>query len=100
MDYLYGGAGRDILYGSDGNDTLYGGAGNDIFQITSASNNGIDLIVDYEVGGDRIKLLGGLTENDLNLIDYNYAGQHTLIRYDNDYLAIVQDTISADIIFF
>ena len=94
-DRLVGGAGSDRLTGGVGNDTLTGGNGNDIFQINSGA--GRDVITDYEKGNDRIKLLAGITENDLT---FSYVGGHTRIKDDEgDLLAIVQDTIAADITF-
>ena len=95
IDLLTGGIGNDTLTGGIGNDTLEGGLGNDIFQI----NTGIggDVIVDYEHGEDLIKLLGGLTEDDLT---FSYLGGHTRIKDNNDdLLAIVQNTIVDDITF-
>ena len=85
----------DTLTGGIGNDTLEGGLGNDIFQINTGI--GRDVIVDYEHGEDRIKLLGGLTEDDLT---FSYLGGHTRIKDNNDdLLAIVQNTIVDDITF-
>lgn len=68
-DLLYGGAGQDFLYGGEGNDTLVGGAGrdalwggngSDTFRITLAGDSqtgpGIDRVVDFQKGLDRIDL--------------------------------------------
>ena len=94
-DILRGNAGNDILNGGDGNDHLFGGNGNDIFQIDSG--DGRDVIKDYTSGDDRIKLLVGLTSSDLTL---SYFKGHTRISDDDgDLLAIVQNTIAADITF-
>ena len=93
-DRLVGGNGIDKLTGGVGNDTLIGGSGNDIFQINSGI--GRDVITDYGNGNDRIKLLGGITENDLI---FSYVGGHTRIKDDDDLLAIVQNTVAADITF-
>ena len=52
---------------------------------------------DYGTDNDRIELLGGLTENDLT---FRYLGGHTRISDDEgDLLAIVENTIAADITF-
>ena len=93
-DRLVGGDGIDTLTGGIGDDTLTGGVGNDIFQINIGA--GRDVITDYGTGNDRIKLLGGLTSSDLT---FSYVGGHTRINYDDDLLAIVQNTIAADINF-
>ena len=59
-DTLLGGAGDDYLNGGNGNDTLTGGAGSDTFSIKAsdfADNlNGIDKIVDFVSGVDKIEL--------------------------------------------
>ena len=56
-DKLYGDAGNDTLNGGKGNDTLTGGAGNDVFLY--ASGEGADVIADYEVGKDKIRITSG-----------------------------------------
>ncbi len=69
-DFLLGGAGKDTLQGNQGRDTLTGGAGDDVlaggggkdtflFDTGSVFNNsdlGVDQIVDFVVGRDRIRL--------------------------------------------
>jgi Ca2+-binding RTX toxin-like protein len=64
-DSLIGGAGRDLLLGADDNDTLVGGA--DADQMTGGigadefrfnAGDGEDTITDFEVGNDRLVLVG------------------------------------------
>jgi serralysin len=60
-DTLQGGLGDDRLTGGGGKDTLAGGRGNDVFDIDAAADsaiqgNGLDLIVDFVHGEDRIDL--------------------------------------------
>jgi serralysin len=93
-DKLYGQAGDDTLIGGSGNDTLYGGLGADIFRINKGP--GRDLISDYDSDADSVELLGGLTESDLT---FKYLGGDTRIKYGNDLIAIVQNTIAEDITF-
>jgi Ca2+-binding RTX toxin-like protein len=63
-DQLVGDAGNDRLNGGAGNDTLRGGAGNDVFVFTKGS--GIDLVMDFTGGQDKIDLsafgLGGMAQ--------------------------------------
>ena len=67
----------------------------DTFQINRGP--GRDLIADYDTNeADSIVLLGGLTESDLIL---NYVGGNTTIKYGNDLMAIVQNTIAEEITF-
>ena len=103
-DVLIGGAGNDVLDGGGGRDTLNGGEGNNIL-IGGHSNKDIfcintglgrDLITDYSVDADEIKLLGGLKERNLTI---NQAGFHVRIKYEDDLLAIVTDTIASDLTF-
>ena len=95
VDKLYGQAGNDTLNGGTGNDTLYGGAGVDTFQINRGP--GRALITDYDTNeADSIELLGGLTESDLT---FSYVRGNTMVKYRNDLLAIVQNTIAEDITF-
>lgn len=78
-DLLNGGAGNDMIYGGDGNDTLIGGADNgtanentlsitggdllygmagaDVFGFQKAST-GVDVIMDFQKGEDKIQLIG------------------------------------------
>lgn len=50
---LSGGAGNDVLAGRGGSDTLIGGAGADSF-VYRAADNGVDRIVDFQQGLDKI----------------------------------------------
>ncbi|WP_448660152.1 calcium-binding protein [Sphingomonas sp. CJ99] len=54
---LFGEAGNDQLFGQGGNDVMSGGAGNDTFFFFGIS--GIDTIVDFETGRDRISINNG-----------------------------------------
>jgi hypothetical protein len=74
-DALYGEAGRDQLVGGDGDDLLWGGAGAD--RLTGGAgadtyalvyNEGADTITDFELGRDRIGLVGTLDFNQLQLV--------------------------------
>jgi Ca2+-binding RTX toxin-like protein len=67
-DYLDGGDGNDTVVGQSGGDTLIGGAGNDIFLYQLASDSttatGIDRIVDFQSGSDKLDLRPMATGND------------------------------------
>ncbi|MGE3844222.1 MAG: Ig-like domain-containing protein, partial [Vicinamibacterales bacterium] len=66
---LAGGQGADILFGQEGDDTLYGGdvgqaagpdAAADAFVYSMRVDNGNDVVMDFEVGLDRIYLTDAL----------------------------------------
>ena len=61
-DVLRGGVGQDTLVGGAGNDRLYGGAGADTFVFQPGS--GVDRVMDYQPGIDRILLAQSLMEGD------------------------------------
>jgi Ca2+-binding RTX toxin-like protein len=54
-DSLNGGSGDDTLNGSKGADTLTGGLGSDFFEF-NASNEGIDVITDFNPAADTVRL--------------------------------------------
>ena len=61
-DILRGGAGQDTLVGGAGNDSLYGGGGADTFVFQPGS--GVDHVINYQPGIDRIFLAQSLVEGD------------------------------------
>ena len=56
-DIVEGGAGDDLLWGGPGDDVLTGDAGNDVFAFVAG--NGSDTIMDFEDGGDLIRIADG-----------------------------------------
>jgi Ca2+-binding RTX toxin-like protein len=115
-DSLYGGRGNDILCGDfleDNNpnndyDTLTGGSGADTFLLGSNSSFGNFLqfylgageatITDFNQSqGDKIGIAGNTSSSDYSLDQsQNISGGSaldTLIYYQGDLLAVVQDTI-------
>ncbi|WP_293112843.1 SdrD B-like domain-containing protein [Moorena sp. SIO4G3] len=60
-DHITGGGGDDRINGGRGSDTLVGGAGHDEFLFTKGSSfrhGDVDVIEDFEIGADLIKLRG------------------------------------------
>ncbi len=55
-NWLLGGAGNDTINGKGGNDVLFGESGADTFVFETVS--GQDVIGDFQVGVDKIKLVG------------------------------------------
>ena len=56
-DILFGGEGDDILIGEWGDDQLIGGLGKDLF-LYYTNHGGLDTILDFERGSDKIALAG------------------------------------------
>ena len=92
-DILLGEEGVDILRGDGGRDRLLGGAEGDLFLLsaeTAASSiEGADRIEDFQVGSDRLGLIGQITQQnlDLSLIEGNTV---IAIAGMNQVLAIVE----------
>ncbi len=55
-DILVGGEGADILTGAQGNDHLSGGAGADSYAFSANGGEGDDVIQDFDVASDAIRL--------------------------------------------
>lgn len=53
---LDGETGNDMLDGGAGNDTLTGGGGQDVFAFSAADNDGNDVVTDFAIGGDSLRL--------------------------------------------
>ncbi len=113
-DHVEGGADNDILKGDAGNDTLVGGAGEDKLyggaddDILSGGNDnksdtyyykigdGNDLIIDADLGGDKI-IIQGLPDGDVDLATLQFkqsASQSSIYVANGD-----DDTSANDIIF-
>jgi Ca2+-binding RTX toxin-like protein len=74
-DKLKGGGGNDIIYGGKGDDTLTGNAGRDKFVFRK--KDGDDVITDFDVGSDRIKIAG---TSDIGDIEFTQQGSHVLVE--------------------
>jgi Ca2+-binding RTX toxin-like protein len=79
-DYLKGGSGSDSLYGGEGSDTLKGGGGADVFIFDTSS--GADLIEDYNVSQDTLRILG------TNGITVTTVGNQVLVTHDGGVISL------------
>lgn len=115
-DKLVGGYGNDTLLGGNGNDTLegygglmnevdtlFGGAGSDIFNLGydpsgsvifyRGNGNSYAIIQDFSrAEGDKIDILG--SSSNISQYSLTQSGTDTQIIYQNDLIAIVQNTIA------
>jgi hypothetical protein len=87
-DKIYGEAGKDYLDGAQGNDKLWGGKGNDLLKgeggndtFMVAYKEGLDTIMDFEVGKDRIGLAGTLSFGQLSISETDKAAIVSLGNY-------------------
>jgi Ca2+-binding RTX toxin-like protein len=94
-DLLTGNVGRDLLIGGDGNDTLVGGKGDDRLiggkggdRFVVQTTTGIDQVIDFTDGQDKLMLANGLKFGQLSLTQ---QGQDTLISVKNTSLMLLHN---------
>lgn len=109
-DSLLGGNGNDTLEGYGGSmnevDTLFGGAGSDIFSLGfdyasvffyTGNGNSYAIITDFSRSqGDKIDIVG--TSSSFSNYNFTQSGNDTQIIYQNDLIAVVQNTIASSFI--
>lgn len=83
VENIIAGSGADVLIGNDADNSLEGGAGADVFVFKAEGGNGLDTIVDFELGIDTIRVEPG--SRSLGPDDVWYV-------YENGDLRIVIDT--------
>ena len=112
-DILWGGKGSDLIAGNSGNDSIYGGAGSDtmtggtgddIFAIAKGSGGATlataDYIADFGNGNDKIRLLDGLSFEDLNIQQGTDGNSNSTVIQDKltgEYLAVLPGVNSSSI---
>jgi len=66
-DLVDGGDGNDIIYGGEGSDTLFGGEGQDtfVFNLEDFEDGSVDTVADFELGEDKIVVVGLSEENSI-----------------------------------
>jgi Ca2+-binding RTX toxin-like protein len=76
IDQLIGAWGNDVLEGGKGSDELTGGTGADRFLFSEVDSGGIDRILDFETGVDKVDLaMGGMAVE-----FWSRDGIHTVLR--------------------
>ncbi|MEG4107231.1 chemotaxis protein CheB [Microcoleus sp. S13_C5] len=103
-DLIAGDSGNDALYGGAGSDTMSGGTGDDIFAIAKDSGGQTvataDYIADFGNGNDKIRLLDGLTFEDLNIQQGTGVNNNSTVIQDKltgEYLAVLPGVNSSTI---
>ena len=87
-DKLFGRKGDDDLQGGDGHDRLNGGRGDDVYTgglgcdtfIFSARGAGDDIVTDFEIDHDQLKL----KHVDLRNVDYAEVGEDVVLTLDKN----------------
>jgi uncharacterized delta-60 repeat protein len=92
-DLLFGGDGDDVLIGGFGDDTINTGAGNDLIYI--AVDQGVNLITDFQPGGDQLVLIDGLT---IDQLQFSAGDGGTLVVYQEQVLAIVRGVVPSQLL--
>ncbi|MEG4169960.1 MULTISPECIES: chemotaxis protein CheB [unclassified Microcoleus] len=106
-DLIAGDSGNDIIYAGAGSDTVSGGTGDDIFAIAKGSGGPTvataDYIADFGNGNDKIRLLNGLSFEDLNIQQGTGTNSNSTVIQDKltgEYLVVLQgvnsNTINRD----
>jgi phosphodiesterase/alkaline phosphatase D-like protein/predicted AlkP superfamily pyrophosphatase or phosphodiesterase len=89
-DFLSGGDGDDTLFAGKGGNTLYGGAGADKFYL---AYNGVptntNTVADFEVGVDKLLILGIAGTTDFSKVTLTQKGTDTLITAGSKDLALL-----------
>lgn len=95
-DLIGGDSGNDLIYAGAGSDTVSGGTGDDIFAIAKGSGGPTlataDYIADFGNGNDKIRLLDGLSFEDLNIQQGTGANSNSTVIQDKltgEYLAVL-----------
>ncbi len=79
-DFLYGNAGRDLLVGGEGSDVLTGGLGADMFVFSANTKNGYDVIIDFQLGEDKIHIINA---DSVFQIDKFKVGSYTRLEFND-----------------
>ncbi|MEL7471603.1 MAG: CHRD domain-containing protein, partial [Pseudomonadota bacterium] len=84
VNSLNGGDGDDVIRGEGGDDILTGGAGADIFEI--GADDGVDIITDFQVGIDEIRLSDFGSDFDLSsaLSSAQQDGADAVLSFGSD----------------
>jgi glycerophosphoryl diester phosphodiesterase len=89
---LNGGAGRDTLIGGEGDDEFTGGQGLDTYVV--APGGGVDRVMDFEIGRDKIDLTAYSSSgiDGFDDLAIEQVGGDSVIAFDEGNAIIVIDT--------
>ncbi|MEG4068729.1 phosphatase PAP2 family protein [Microcoleus sp. Pol11C2] len=106
-DLISGDSGKDLIYAGAGSDTVSAGTGDDIFAIAKGSGGPTvataDYIADFGNGNDKIRLLDGLSFENLNIQPGTGTNSNSTVIQDKltgEYLVVLagvnSNTINRD----
>ena len=89
-DFLSGGDGDDKLFAGKGGNTLYGGAGADKFYLAyDGAPTSVNTVADFEVGIDKLLILGISGVSDFSRVSLTAKGTDTLVAAGGKDLALL-----------
>ncbi len=89
-DFLDGGDGNDTLFAGKGGNTLYGGTGADKFYLTAGGlPTSTNTVADFEVGIDKLLILGISGVNDFSKVTLTQQSADTLVKAGGKDLALL-----------
>lgn len=91
-DSLAGNLGNDTIFGGVGNDTFTGGGDADVFAFGAQS--GVDVITDFDVNGDVIRIvsgLNGITSGASALTHLSASGSSTVLDLGSGNSVLIQN---------
>ncbi len=95
-DVITGDAQDNVIRGGAGNDIMRGGEGADTF-VFFADDVGVDVILDFEVGVDRLEFVSSDPSTDMNALMSNVQQVGDDLQFAiNDQAFLVQDVAIAD----
>ena len=97
-DYLFGGDGNDSLFAGKGGNTLFGGAGADKFYLATGSlPTSVNTVSDFEIGIDKLLILGIADTTDFSKITLTQQGNNTLVKAGGKDISVLTGIRSSDL---
>ena len=98
-DFLSGENNDDILIGGSGNNTLVGGSGADTFVLDESNDSTYDTVFDFNrAEGDKFQVTGSQSDYTISYgIVYGTNNPNTIIEYQGNVIAIVEDPVTVDL---
>jgi hypothetical protein len=97
-DFRSGGDGNDSLFAGKGGNTLYGGAGTDKFYLANGSlPNSVNTVSDFEIGIDKLLILGIADTTDFSKVTLTQQGNDTLVKAGGKDISVLTGIWSSEL---